>query len=119
MGSLKKHRPKSLAHGRPPVFRRPKSISRKATKMLINAHHVLEKRKRQAILEGNKVEEATTTSQLSALGGIEAYQHASLQGQSNDRGGDSSKVLMGWLKSISASLEENPARTLEVGALSS
>ncbi|KAH8674087.1 putative methyltransferase-domain-containing protein [Xylariales sp. PMI_506] len=125
MGLNKKRPSRSLAHGRPPTIQKPKSISRKATKALINAHHVLEKRKAQAIAKGDKLEEAAADREIADLGGIEKYQQASLQGQRTDRGGDSSKVLMGWLKPTHAALKTlasgespGPLRMLEVGALS-
>jgi 25S rRNA (adenine2142-N1)-methyltransferase len=121
MALKKKGPPKSLAAGRPPVLHRSKSISRSATKALINKHHLLHKRKRQAIAQGNKAEEAIIDAEIEALGGIESYQEASLQGQRQDRGGDSSRVLMQWLE---AGLSSHGAdsgrrlRMLEVGALS-
>lgn len=122
MAVKKKGPPKSLAAGRPPVFQRTKSISRKSTKALINRHHLLEKRKRQAIAEGDKAEEIAIGAEITALGGIGSYQEASLQGQRHDRGGDSSWVLMEWLQSCLSSEEGTiPGRRLqmlEVGALS-
>lgn len=39
-------------------------------------------------------------NQISELGGITAYQHASTLGQSSERGGDSSKVLIQWLREL-------------------
>jgi 25S rRNA (adenine2142-N1)-methyltransferase len=120
--ALKKKGPaKSLAAGRPPVFHRAKSISRKSTKALINKHHLLEKRKRQAIAKGDKAEELAIDAEITAIGGIERYQEASLQGQRHDRGGDSSWVLMEWLQSCLSSQETASGRRLrmlEVGALS-
>lgn len=121
MGVKKKRGGRSLAHGRPPMLKKPKSISRKATKALINAHHVLEKRKAQAVAKGDKMTETAIDKEMAALGGIEKYQQASLQGQRNDRGGDSSKVLMEWLRPVLSMLKESandPLRMLEVGALS-
>ncbi|ETS76525.1 hypothetical protein PFICI_11912 [Pestalotiopsis fici W106-1] len=120
----KKRVTKSLAHGRPPTLQKPKSISRQATKALINAHHVLEKRKAQAVSKGDTVQQIAIDKEIAALGGIEKYQQASLQGQRNDRGGDSSRVLMEWLKPVHPALKEasqgagRPLRMLEVGALS-
>ncbi len=121
MGVNKKRQPKSLAAGRPPTLQRPKSITRKATKALINKHHLLEKRKQQAIARGDKTEEAAIESEIRVLGGLESYQQASLQGQRHDRGGDSSRVLVQWLEtclSSSGSSSGTPLRMLEVGALS-
>lgn len=112
---------KSLAHGRPPMLQKPRSISRQATKALINAHHVLEKRKAQSIAKGDVAAQAAIAKDISALGGIEKYQQASLQGQRNDRGGDSSKILMEWLKPAQPALKSTDhggLRMLEIGALS-
>ncbi|KAI2612241.1 putative methyltransferase-domain-containing protein [Hypoxylon fragiforme] len=121
MNSKKRGRVKSLTAGRPPTARKPKSISRKATKTLINALHLLEKKKAQAIARGDQVAQTTIDSEIAALGGIEKYQQASLQGQRIDRGGDSSRVLMEWLKSTGFNLlpsKGSGLRMLEVGALS-
>ncbi|KAI5928659.1 putative methyltransferase-domain-containing protein [Camillea tinctor] len=129
----KKKTVKSLAYGRPPTVQRPKSISRKATKALINEHHLLEKRRAQAAAKGDITAVAAADAEIAALGGLETYQQASLQGQRNDRGGDSSRVLMDWLKPVLSTLGSSAAavtaaaeaakateslRMLEVGALS-
>lgn len=128
MGVSKKKRPKvNLTAGRPPILQKPKSISRKATRTLINQIHTLEKRKKQAVQNGDKTTEFAIEAEIASLGGIEKYQQASLQGQRNDRGGDSSKVLLDWLKPIENELEDiagsnsntpQHLRMLEVGALS-
>lgn len=54
------------------------------------------------------------------LGGIEAYQVASTQGQGNLRGGDSSKKLIEWLKEgySTTIVESNDLNALEIGCLS-
>ncbi|KAI1502302.1 putative methyltransferase-domain-containing protein [Biscogniauxia marginata] len=112
---------KSLARGRPPTLQRPKSISRKATKALINEHHLLEKKKAHAIANGDRDSVAAATAEIAALGGLEKYQQASLQGQRNDRGGDSSRVLMEWLRPVLSTPGPSTTvslRMLEVGALS-
>jgi 25S rRNA (adenine2142-N1)-methyltransferase len=112
---------KNLAAGRPPTIRQANSISRKATRTLINSHHTLEKRKRQAIERKDLVEEAAINTEIDALGGLEKYQWASLQGQRNDRGGDSSKILLEWLKpdlKSQSSGSDRKLRMLEIGALS-
>lgn len=117
----KKSRVTSLAAGRPPTARKPKSISRKATKALINTHHVLEKKKAQAIAKGDRAAEIAIESEIDALGGIEKYQLASLQGQRLDRGGDSSHILMEWLNSMDSTISSSAGahlKMLEVGALS-
>ncbi|KAL2164550.1 hypothetical protein VTH06DRAFT_3767 [Thermothelomyces fergusii] len=96
-------------------------MSRTATKALINKHHLLQKRKRQALAKGDKAEAAIIDAEIEALGGLERYQEASLQGQRHDRGGDSSRVLMQWLKPTLSFQRPNSGRRLrmlEVGALS-
>ncbi|KAL1867639.1 hypothetical protein VTK73DRAFT_4062 [Phialemonium thermophilum] len=117
----KRKQPKNLALGRPPTAQRPKSISRRTTKSLINKLHLLEKRKLQAVCKGDKTAEAAISAEIESLGGLETYQKASLQGQREDRGGDSSRVLMTWLEPITHVVRGSVARrprVLEVGALS-
>jgi 25S rRNA (adenine2142-N1)-methyltransferase len=114
---------KSLSHSRPPTAKATRSISSKATRTLIRSHHTLEKAKAQALAEGNTALVDALQNQINAQGGIEGYQRASLQGQSNDRGGDSSKILMEWLEPVVLTLkgcvkDGKPLRMLEVGALS-
>ncbi|KAI1448435.1 putative methyltransferase-domain-containing protein [Annulohypoxylon stygium] len=125
MAVKKKGRTKNLAAGRPPTARKPKSISRKATKALINSHHLLEKKKSQAVARGDRTAEAAIHNEIAALGGIERYQQASLQGQRLDRGGDSSHVLMEWIQPMDSgplfsagTSAETRLKMLEVGALS-
>ncbi|KAK1751843.1 putative methyltransferase-domain-containing protein [Echria macrotheca] len=124
MTKKKKKTPMSLSSGRPPlVTKQKKSMTRTATKFLINKHHLLEKRKQQAIAKGDKAEEEKISAEIEALGGLEYYQQASLQGQRRDRGGDSSTVLMQWLYPRLAypktdTTEPEPLRMLEIGALS-
>ncbi|KAI0855655.1 putative methyltransferase-domain-containing protein [Xylaria cubensis] len=118
----RKERPvKTLALGRPPTVQKPRSISRKATRALINTIHQLEKKKAQAVAKGDRAAEAAADTEIASLGGIQKYQQASLQGQRNDRGGDSSRVLMEWLKpkfSASGLTADGSVHMLEVGALS-
>ena len=123
MGVKKKQRPRqNLAAGRPPTVKRPKSITRRATKSLIGKIHVLEKRRIQAVSKGDAAEEARIAAEIEALGGLKKYQEASLQGQREDRGGDSSRVLLDWLAddgiSSAAIVKDGRLRMLEVGALS-
>lgn len=128
MGANNKKKPRlNLTAGRPPTLQKPKSISRKATRTLINQIHTLEKRKKQAVQNGDAATEAAVEAEIASLGGLEKYQQASLQGQRNDRGGDSSKILLDWLKPIEDEMKElavldsgspQRLRMLEVGALS-
>lgn len=114
---------KSLSAGRPPTVKPTRSISSKATRTLIRAHHTLEKQKAKAIADGDDAKAASIAQEIDSNGGLKTYQKASLQGQSNDRGGDSSRILMDWLAPVVPVLKEHvtaasPARLLEVGALS-
>jgi 25S rRNA (adenine2142-N1)-methyltransferase len=103
-------------------------MSNRATRTLIRTHHTLEKRRAKALANGDTAEVIAISAEIEKHGGIEKYQRASLLGQANDRGGDSSKILMGWLTSgdqlsanngIGATKKEMPLlRMLEVGALS-
>lgn len=118
MVAKKQARLKSLSAGRPPTVKSSRSMSRKASRSLINTHHQLEKQRRQAEANGDKVTENRLASELSKLGGLDHYQKASLQGQSLDRGGDTSRVLLEWLPVADLKKRSQPLRMLEVGALS-
>ena len=111
-------RRKSLRSGRPPTSRLLASISRKASRAAISRHHQLEKRKAQAISSGDSATAEVLDQEIAAFGGIARYQQASLQGQRYDRGGDSSRVLMDWLKPLTVDPKSRRLRMLEVGALS-
>jgi 25S rRNA (adenine2142-N1)-methyltransferase len=118
MGAAKKQKLGSLSKGRPPMATASKTMSRKASRTLINTHHQLEKQRRQAIEKGDKQTELKLSAELAKLGGIAHYQKASLQGQSNDRGGDTSKLLLEWLPLEELRKSGKRVRMLEVGALS-
>lgn len=123
MGVGRKTTLKSLSQGRPPQFKSTKaSISRKAARTLINKHHTLEKRRQQAIRNGDQAAAAAASAEIAALGGLDRYQQASLLGQSKLRGGDSSTILLEWLTPFLSSRKKeprsSPIRMLEVGALS-
>ena len=114
---------------------RNSASSRQGTQQTISKYHVLLKRKAGLEKQLSSTDNHTETrekleKQLEALnteferlGGIEAYQKASVHGQSAERGGDSAKVLIGWLKErildqISMPREENragPRRKLRYG----
>lgn len=118
MAPKKLSRIKSLASSRPPTARSSRTMSRKASRTLINTHHQLDKQRRQAAAKSDKVAEARITAELEKLGGIDQYQKASLQGQSLDRGGDTSKVLIQWLPVTELKKRNERLRMLEVGSLS-
>jgi 25S rRNA (adenine2142-N1)-methyltransferase len=112
---------KSLSSGRPPNVTKPRaSLSSQATRTLIRSHHQLNKKLEIAKSKGKDDEVEELQKQIEELGGLKSYQQASIQGQSNDRGGDSSVVLMKWLEPTADALSkaEPKLRLLEVGALS-
>ncbi|KAM3161126.1 25S rRNA adenine-N(1) methyltransferase [Lachancea thermotolerans] len=55
-------------------------------------------------------------SEIHQRGGLQNYQLASSMGQDRNRGGDSSKILMNWFKTIRA--PGHQYRALEIGSLS-
>ncbi|KIW97218.1 uncharacterized protein Z519_02610 [Cladophialophora bantiana CBS 173.52] len=73
------------------------SLSSRHTRALINTHHLLQKRLARARSRGDATEIREIEAQLAAQGGLKAYQLASRTGQSAERGGDSSRVLVRWL----------------------
>ncbi|OAL71295.1 hypothetical protein A7D00_4195 [Trichophyton violaceum] len=119
-------RKKSLAQGRPPTVKKPAaSLSARATRDLIRSHHQLHKARARAAAEGNEELVRQLDSEIAAKGGLKSYQIASKKGQSKERGGDSSHLLLQWLKPILSGIQRHPEngigklRVLEVGALSS
>ncbi|KAK2749158.1 hypothetical protein FQN57_006773 [Myotisia sp. PD_48] len=121
---MTKSRPKSLSHGRPPAakFSKNVSLSSKATRNLIRSHHQLHKSRARALAEGNEKLVSELDQAIASRGGLESYQLASKKGQSKERGGDSSKVLLEWLDPellTHLAQESVRLRLLEVGALSS
>ncbi|KAI9704678.1 MAG: hypothetical protein M1820_005426 [Bogoriella megaspora] len=123
---------KSLSHGRPPLTSKSQpSLSSKKTRTLIRSHHRLSKLHAQALRNGDTEAASQAASQITQNGGLNIYQQASIAGQSNHRGGDSSKVLIEWLHELlpspSSSTPASSSRNkdseptlnmLEVGCLS-
>ncbi|KAF7717852.1 Uncharacterized protein PECH_000056 [Penicillium ucsense] len=114
-------RPSLLSKGRPPTVK-PKqaALSAKATRNLIRSHHQLLKARVQAEKAGDTARVSSIDAQIQANGGLDSYQIASKLGQSMDRGGDSSKILIDWIKPELAQWKPDlpKLRVLEVGALS-
>ncbi|OJJ48779.1 hypothetical protein ASPZODRAFT_90621 [Penicilliopsis zonata CBS 506.65] len=114
-------RPKSLSHSRIPTLKaKSTGLSSKATRNLIRSHHRLMKQRAQALNSGNQSLVNDIDKQIQENGGLESYQLASKLGQSSDRGGDSSKVLIDWIGATLGQFKNTSAklRLLEVGALS-
>jgi 25S rRNA (adenine2142-N1)-methyltransferase len=118
MAGRKKQKPGSLANGRPPLVKSARTMSRKASRTTINRHHQLQKQRHHASLLGDREREMALSLEIAKLGGLDQYQQASLQGQSSDRGGDTSKVLLEWLPVTDLKLLTGQARLLEIGSLS-
>ncbi|KAI5293490.1 hypothetical protein KEM52_005486 [Ascosphaera acerosa] len=124
----KSRKPGSISHGRPPtIAKAAPSLSAKATRTLIRSHHQLHKARALAAARHDDGAVRAIDREIEALGGLESYQLASKKGQSKERGGDSSKVLLDWLKPALRALktgagtswcEGERLRVLEVGALS-
>ncbi|KAK3717756.1 25S rRNA (adenine2142-N1)-methyltransferase [Vermiconidia calcicola] len=110
----------TLSKGRPPASTKPQaSLSKRATQYLIRSHHELNKQLAKAKARGYEHEITSLQKHISNLGGLKSYQLASIQGQSNERGGDSSTVLLEWLEDLKPVLAAGQKlRMLEVGALS-
>ena len=112
---------RSVTKGRPPLARPAiPALSAKATRSLIRSHHNLNKAHATALAANDTAKAATIAAEIKAKGGLESYQLASRIGQSSSRGGDSSKVLVEWLKAdfAKANVNGERLRMLEVGALS-
>ena len=118
----KASRPKLLSHTRPVSARKAISLPSRATRSLIRNHHTLQKQLQSAVARNDTATAASLQAELDAKGGLAKYQEASIQGQSLQRGGDSSRVLMRWLAEVfPLSLQDvkqaQRLRMLEVGAL--
>ncbi|CAK9786830.1 unnamed protein product [Cutaneotrichosporon oleaginosum] len=107
MGRTKRARKVPLVATEKPVS----STSHRVTQSTISRFHTLLKRRKRierqlassASSERHETLEkelAEINGQLTEMGGLEAYQQASSLGQSSQRGGDSSHVLIKWLKGL-------------------
>ncbi|PLB33528.1 25S rRNA (adenine2142-N1)-methyltransferase [Aspergillus candidus] len=117
----KVRKPMLLSHTRPPTAKTNRAaLSSKATRNLIRTHHRLLKRREQAQQAGDQIVVAKLDAEIKDNGGLESYQLASKLGQSMERGGDSSKVLVDWISPKLRELADMKLkfRVLEVGALS-
>jgi 25S rRNA (adenine2142-N1)-methyltransferase len=94
-----------------PSNKRVVGKSHKATQTTISSFHTLLKRKAQiqrALSQGSSSAQAAILqtqlaeidSAIDEIGGLDTYQKASTLGQSSQRGGDSSVVLVEWLKEL-------------------
>lgn len=125
-----KKRQKVLSHGRPPVSKPKERMTSLRSRTIIRTHHRLQKEQAIALKKGDVKQAASIAKAIEENGGIEVYQAASKQGQSKDRGGDSSQLLVDWLRDAKVLKEERKEnketsprtssmlRCLEVGSLS-
>ncbi|PYH94972.1 nucleolus protein [Aspergillus ellipticus CBS 707.79] len=116
-----KKRPALLSRTRPPTVKANNTaLSSKATRNVIRSHHRLLKARAQALQSGDEILAGKIDAQIRENGGLKSYQLASKLGQSLDRGGDSSKVLVDWMALRLRPLENTvyKFRVLEIGALS-
>ncbi len=122
MAHTKQRRPQLLSSTRPRKSKPPPSLSSHTTRTLIRTHHALRKQLSSALISGNDVGAKDLQGQIDALGGLAKYQQASIQGQSSQRGGDTSKMLVEWLSQSAmittpSGKSREKLRLLEVGSL--
>ncbi|KAL8979123.1 MAG: hypothetical protein Q9205_005469 [Flavoplaca limonia] len=121
--SKQRRKPLLLSHTRPPSTTNALSLSSHVTRSLIRKHHTLQKQLHTATFNGDRITVERLQTELEASGGLQKYQKASIQGQSSERGGDSSKVLIEWINDLSPHnvphhmAKAGKLRMLEVGAL--
>jgi 25S rRNA (adenine2142-N1)-methyltransferase len=82
------------------------SSTPRTSRTVIRKFHSLLKQQKSA--QGDRL--ASVNREIEELGGLEAYQRMSCIGQSNDRGGGSEKVLMGWLKQLGWAAADGKAK---------
>ena len=122
MAPKKKARPRLLSSTRPRNIKPTPSLSAHATRTLVRSHHTLRKQLSCALAQGDDSKAESIKYEIEAAGGLRKYQEASIQGQSAERGGDTSKVLMQWLSEVKGlepvrNASGKKFRMLEVGAL--
>ena len=117
--------PTSLNAGRPTQITKTASnnstLSSLRSRQLIRSHHILNKVLAQATASRNTKLVTEVEAQLQSQGGVARYQEASKAGQSVQRGGDSSLILVEWLRPLTTDNQGvggPQLRMLEVGALS-
>ena len=94
-------------------------MSSRQTRDLIRRHHLLRKQLTDARVQKDQTRVRKVQAELDEAGGLDRYQQASVQGQSLDRGGDTSRILVQWLKEARVHTDQSnkKLRILEVGAL--
>ena len=122
MVSKKNRRLRLPSSTRPHNVKAAPILSSRTTRSVVRSHHTLRKQLSAALSKGDTSDAQAIQAKIDASGGLLKYQEASLQGQSAQRGGDTSKVLMEWL--VEGEREDKiplgsgrSSRMLEVGAL--
>ena len=122
MAAKTKRRPRLLSSTRPRNVKSAPTLSSRTTRTVVRSYHNLHKQYSTALSRGRTSDAQAIEAKIDELGGLAKYQEASILGQSAQRGGDTSKVLVEWL----VEGEENKKtsvrsgrhwRMLEVGAL--
>ena len=122
MAAKTKRRPRLLSSTRPRNVKPAPTLSSRTTRSVIRSYHALHKKYSAALSKGRTSEAQAIEAKIDELGGLAKYQEASIQGQSAQRGGDTSKVLIEWLAEgegdeKTSVRSERLLRMLEVGAL--
>ena len=122
MAAKKQRRPRLLSSTRPNNIKPAPTLSSSRTRSLVRSHHTLRKQVSAALSKGDASEVLAIQAKIDASGGLPKYQEASIQGQSAQRGGDTSKVLIEWLTKGKSEGDLSVKtgrllRMLEVGAL--
>lgn len=122
MAAKTKRRPRLLSSTRPRNVKPAPTLSSRTTHSVVRSYHTLHKQYSAALSKGRISEAQAIEAQIDELGGLAKYQEASIQGQSAQRGGDTSKVLIEWLAEgegdgKTSMRSERQLRMLEVGAL--
>ena len=122
MAAKTKRRPRLLSSTRPRNVKPAPTLSSRTTRSVVRSYHALHKQHSAALSKGRTSEAQAIEAKIDELGGLAKYQEASIQGQSAQRGGDTSKVLIEWLaegegEEKTSVRSERLLRMLEVGAL--
>lgn len=122
MAAKRQRRPRLLSSTRPHNIKQAPTLSSRTTRAVVRSYHTLRKQYSAALSKGQASEAQSIQAKIEASGGLPKYQEASIQGQSAQRGGDTSKVLIEWLTEGEREDKkpvgiESPLRMLEVGAL--
>lgn len=115
--SVKRGRSRLLSASRCANKSKSQPIAAHKARTIVRRHHALSKQLQQAQVKGDKAAVCQIDKEIEANGGLQKYQTASLSGQAVDRGGDSSKVLVQWLKEHLPAHRHAKLRMLEIGAL--